>query len=59
MKSTALFLIVLFLFVNLTVLVSAKKLHGKAHKVHTHAKTHKKSEKSCLGGQCQVGWAHP
>jgi hypothetical protein len=53
MKSTALFLIVLFLFVNLIVLVSAKKLHGKVHKVHTHAKTHK-AEKACLGGQCQV-----
>jgi hypothetical protein len=47
----------LFLFVNMTALVSAKKLHGKAHKAHTQAKAHKahkKSEKACLGGQCQV-----
>jgi hypothetical protein len=57
MKTTTLFLIVLFLFVNMTALVSAKKLHGKAHKAHTQAKAHKahkKSEKACLGGQCQV-----
>jgi hypothetical protein len=53
MKTTLLFLIVLFLSLNFTVLAK-KKTHKsrKSHKISTESSKIENNEKVCAGGEC-------